>query len=479
MQHLFVSVNFLVRYIWRGALLLALAAAGPAAWGQSFGPANSYSTGTGSTPFGVSVGDVNGDGLLDIVSANFSSNTAGVILGQPIGGFATVSTYSTGAGSTPTNVTLGDVNGDGRLDIVTANENSQTAGVLLGQASGFAAVNTYSAGNSAFPRGVALGDVDSDGRLDIILTNNQRNDVGVLLGLAGGFATVSSYPIGTNGGPRDVALGDVNSDGRLDIVTANVEAANVGVFLGAANGGFMATSAYSTGAASRPAGVALSDLNGDGRLDIIAAIINVSTPDNVGVLFGLAGGGFAPVSLYPIGRSTTPLGVAVGDVNGDGRSDIITANFGNNNVGVLLGNSSGFAPPIIYPTGAGSQPARIVLADLNGDHRLDIITANFGTSSASVLLNTGTFTPLATARPTAAEITLAPNPAHNGFMVRLPAGTTLIQAELLNDLGQVVHRQVVGGVTGFRVETSGLAPGVYTLRMLAGGAALARRVVVE
>ncbi|MDB5271077.1 MAG: hypothetical protein JWP58_4117 [Hymenobacter sp.] len=477
MKHVFTPTTFL-KYARRGALL-ALGTAGPAAWGQSFGLVSTYSTGTGSNPFGVAIGDVNGDGLADIVSANFNSSTAGMLLGQPTGGFAAVSTYSTGAGSTPTNVALGDVNGDGRLDIVTANEASQTAGVLLGQANGFAVVSTYSVGIGGFPRGVALGDVNGDGRPDIITTNYQRNDVSVLLGLAGGFAAVSSYSAGTSGSPRDVAVGDVNGDGRLDIVTANVEAATVGVLLGAAGGGFAAMNTYATGTASRPAGVALADVNGDGRLDIIAAILNVSIPDNVGVLLGRVSGGFAPVSLYPIGMSTAPLGVAVGDVNGDGWADIVTANFLNDNVGILLGNASGFAPPIMYATGSGSMPARVELADLNGDHRLDIITANQGASSVGVLLNTGTYTPLATVRPAAAaDVTLAPNPAHDAFTVQLPAGLLPTSAELLNALGQVVRRPAVGAGS-FTVATSGLAPGIYTLRLRAGGAALARRVVVE
>ena len=478
MEHVSTTASFL-NYARRGALLLlALGAVGPAAWGQSFGPAVPYSTGLGSRPFGVAVGDMNGDGLPDIVSANFNSNTAGVLLGRTTGGFAAVSTYATGMGSTPTNVALGDVNGDGRLDIVTANEASQTAGVLLGQASGFAAVSAYSTGSSGFPRGVALGDVNSDGRPDIITTNYQRDNVGVILGVAGGFAAVSSYPVGTSGSPRDVAVGDVNGDGRLDIVTANVESATVGVLLGIASGGFAPVSTYATGTASRPAGVALGDVNGDGRLDIVTVIINVSTPDNVGVLLGLAGGNFAPVSLYAIGTGIAPLGVALGDVNGDGRLDIVTANFSSNNVGVLLGNNSGFAPSMMYATGSGSMPARIALADLNGDRRLDIITANQGSSTASVLLNTGTFTPLATARPTATDLALFPNPAHDGFTVQLPAGFGPGSAALLNALGQVVRRPAVGAAS-FRVETSGLAPGVYTLRLQAGGTALARRVVVQ
>ena len=92
------------------------------------------------------------------------------------------------------------------------------------------------------------------------------------------------------------------------------------------------------------------------------------------------------------------------------------------------------------------------------------------------MLNTGTY--LATARPTPADLTLAPNPAHDAFTVQLPAGLLPTSAELLNTLGQVVRRPAVSAGS-FKVETNGLAPGIYTLRLLAGGAALARRVMVE
>ena len=139
-----------------------------------------------------------------------------------------------------------------------------------------------------------------------------------------------------------------------------------------------------------------------------------------------------------------------------------------------------FAPVVNYPAG-GLINTDLRVGDMNGDGRMDILTVNTNSNSIGVLLNTGTFTPLAAAPgATAADVSLFPNPAHEGFTVRLPAALTTVpvQAELLNALGQVVRRPVAGG-TSFRVETGGLAAGIYTLRLQGGGATLVRRVVVE
>ncbi|MDO7848652.1 T9SS type A sorting domain-containing protein [Hymenobacter sp. M29] len=109
---------------------------------------------------------------------------------------------------------------------------------------------------------------------------------------------------------------------------------------------------------------------------------------------------------------------------------------------------------------------------------MDLITVNYNAASVSVILNTGTYTPLATARPMAPAIALAPNPAHDAFTVTLPAGTAATQAELLNTLGQVVRRPAVAGPR-FTVETVGLAPGVYSLRLSTGAGTLTKRVAVQ
>lgn len=124
-------------------MLLVLSAAGPAAWGQRFGPVSAYSTGAGSTPYKVALKDVNGDGLLDIISAHSFSNSVGVLSGQAGGGFAALVSYPVGAETN--GVAVGDINADGRWDIVVGS--GTTVWVLPGQAGGgFAPASAYTAG---------------------------------------------------------------------------------------------------------------------------------------------------------------------------------------------------------------------------------------------------------------------------------------------------------------------------------------------
>ncbi|WP_324680612.1 FG-GAP-like repeat-containing protein [Hymenobacter sp. GOD-10R] len=329
---------------------------------------------TGESPYSVALGDVNADGRLDIVTASRGDNSVSVLLGQANSSFAAKTHYSTG--NSIRSAALGDVNGDGRLDIVTANFGPGTVSVLLGQAEGlFAARMDYPTG--AGTNSVALGDVNGDGRLDLVTANISDNSVSVLLGQAQGtFAAKTDYPVG--GEVQSAALGDVNDDGRLDIVTAN-ESSSVSVLLSQAQGLFGARTDYPTGASTNS--VALGDVNEDGRLDIVTANRDANS---VSVLLSQAAGTFAAKTDYP--TSGGGRGVALGDVDGDGRLDIVTANGSiSGTVSVLLGQAQGtFAAKADYP--AGTRPYGLALGDVNEDGRLDIVTANRDANSVSVLL---------------------------------------------------------------------------------------------
>ncbi|MCB2379780.1 FG-GAP-like repeat-containing protein, partial [Hymenobacter sp. BT635] len=366
------------------ALLLASAGAAQAQTPATFAPLTTYATG-GSISLRVVTGDLNADGRLDAVTANITSNNVSVFLNSGNGTFAAATRYNVAPGGVQTQgVTLGDVNADGRLDIVTANNGNNTIGVLLNQGAGiFGTVLSYATGTNTAPRNVALSDVNGDGVLDAVTGNSGTATTSVLLGLGGGaFGAPTSYA--TSGLGFDVALGDVTADGRLDIVTANYATNSVNVLPGLAGGTFGTFVNYATGVNSQTVGLRLGDVNTDGRLDVVASNQN----STISVLLGQAGGTLATTN-YSTGAITGAYAVGIGDVNGDGLPDLVPGNFSNNLIGVLLGQASGFGAVTTYNGGNGAQG--VALADVNADGKLDVLTANRNDNTLGVLLNSTNF----------------------------------------------------------------------------------------
>ncbi|GAA4503766.1 hypothetical protein GCM10023172_29220 [Hymenobacter ginsengisoli] len=355
--------------------------AATAAGTGTFGSKTSYSS--GPYPDGVALGDVNGDGHLDMVTANYGSvtgsgNTASVFLGTGTGSFGAKTDFATG--SAPDGIVLGDVNGDGLLDMLTCNISVNTVSVLLGTGTGsFGAKTDFVTGIG--PYHLALGDVNGDGRLDIVTVNSYASTASVLLGTGtGSFGAKTDFA--TGGIPLSVALGDVNGDGRLDMVTANASSNTASVLLGTGTGSFGPKTDYAAG--SSPFGVALGDLNADGLLDVV---VTNEYGNSASVMLRLSSGGFGPKTDYP--TAAGPRGVALGDVNGDGRLDMVTTNNAASSVSVLLGTGTGtFGNKTNFNT-ANTQAFDVALGDVDGDGRLDIAATGQGTNSVAVLLGQG------------------------------------------------------------------------------------------
>jgi Domain of unknown function (DUF4347)/FG-GAP-like repeat/FG-GAP repeat len=290
-------------------------------------------------------------------------------------------------GDAPYSVSVGDFNGDGKLDLATANSNSRTASVLLGNgAGGFAPKNDFAVGTA--PQSVSVGDFNGDGRLDLVTANYSSSTVSVLLGnISGGFTPKTDFAVGL--GATSVSVGDFNGDGKLDLVTANATSRDVSVLLGNGSGGFAPKTDFA--AAGIPTSVSVGDFNGDGKLDLVTAnYFNdndgalLQNNSSVSVLLGNGSGSFAPKTDFALGLGRTS--VSVGDFNGDGKLDLVTANYGSDNVSVLLGNGSGsFAPKTDFA--AGTNPYSVSVGDFNGDGKLDLVTANVLSDNVSVLLN--------------------------------------------------------------------------------------------
>jgi hypothetical protein len=358
----------------------------------SFVTAANFPTGAG--PNAVAVGDFNHDGKLDLVTVGNGNgtNTVSVLLGNGNGTFKAPHNYT--PGSDPVAVAVGDLNGDGNLDLVVVNNGSNSVSVLLGNANGtFKAAHNYAVGTN--PDSVALGDANGDGKLDIIVSDagapppNPPPGVSVLLGNGNGtFKAAKTVHFGPGiGPPNAVTVGDFNGDGKLDVATADGGPGpnTVSVLLGNGNGTFQAPVQYNTGA--NPTGIAVADFNGDGKLDLVTAD-NGPGPNNVSVLLGNGDGTFQAPQNYSAGGGA--LNVTVADVNGDGHPDLITANggFANNSVSVVLNNGDGtFAAPFLFA--ADQNPVAVAVGDFNGDGKVDLMVANHNSNDISLLYGEG------------------------------------------------------------------------------------------
>lgn len=444
-----------------------------------FLPAVTYDTG-GFSPSSVAVADMNNDGKPDLVVSNSGSNTVGVLLGSGSGTFEPAATYDSG-GQLPVSVAVADLlTPPGRREAVVANgcanarvcSGSGESGVGVLFAFGNPTAVTYLSGGSIV-QSVKIADVNNDGIPDILVAHlcattvpancglNTRGSVGVLLGHDDIFTLMKTY---NPGGYQttSVAVADVNNDGLPDLLVVNNCASggssgcrngSVGVLLGNGDGTFNKATTYPAG--FFPISVAVADVNGDGKPDVVVTNDQGNGNGSVGVLLGNGDGTFASVVNYPSGGAGAQS-VAVADLNGDGKPDVLVANSNSNNVGILLGNGDGtFGAPLIYSTG-GDGPFSVAIADLNGDGKPDLVVVNSGSNSIGVLLsNTGVH------NPTSTLVVSSLNPSIYGQKVSWTAQVTTSGS--LAPTGTVAFTS--SGIYGpFTVGTAALNPsGLATL----------------
>src|ERR1700690_4420878 len=379
----------------------------------TFQPAKTYGSG-GYEPDGLVVADVNGDGNPDVVVANScagqtggtctGNGAVGILLGNGDGTFQPVQVLDTG-GLYASSVAVADVNGDGKLDLVVTNlctaaaDCSGLVAILLGNGDGtFQAAQNYSSGGYA-AASVAVGDVNGDGKPDVLIADrcttidNCSGHVGVLLGDGDGtFQSPVSF--GSAGiFANTVALADVNGDGKPDLLVLNQCASanfcdqvsgSLGVLLGNGDGTFQAAQVFDAGGETS-VGMSVADVNGDGKLDVLVASRAPALSDDsyvngaVGVLLGNGDGTFRTAHIYN-SMGWAAQTVAVADVNGDGKPDVLVANwtassldYSSDSVAVMLGHGDGsFQAAPTYSPGGAYQAFSAAMADLNGDGKTDM-----------------------------------------------------------------------------------------------------------
>ncbi len=329
----------------------------------------------GFTPVNVVAADVDRDGDLDFLTANFFTHNVSVRLNDGTGAFS--GSTDVGVGTRPYCVAAAVVDGDGDLDILAANAGSNTVSVRFNDGTGAFSGSTE-VGVGQAPMGVAAADVDGDGDLDILAANDDSQNVSVRFNDGTG-AFSGSTEVGVSYDCMSVAAADVDGDGDLDILAANALDNTVSVRFNNGSGSFSGTTNVEVGYA--PENVAAADVDKDGDLDLLTAN---RISESVSVRFNNGSGSFSGDTEVAAGKNTRAVTAA--DIEGDGDLDILTANFQGNTVSVRLNNGSGSFSGTT-DIGVGSGPLGVAAADVDGDGDLDILAANGGSNTVSVRLN--------------------------------------------------------------------------------------------
>jgi len=339
----------------------------------------------GTAPYGVVIADFNRDGLPDVFALNGTTSSGTTILRRPAGSFQ-VEGPTTVAGG-PSAGVVGDFNRDGSPDVaVSGYEAPGAVSVHLRVPNGY-----MSATGSPYPvaKAGAIGaaDFDGDGDLDIVASRYDANGLTVLLQQANFTFLAEGNAPSTGAEPRSIAVGDFNGDTRPDVAVTNRGGDSVTVLLRRPIGmtGFTPAAGSPFVVGDQPIGLVAKDLTGDGQLDL--AVANYGT-DNVSVLVGQGNGAFSPLGGSPFAVGDGPSGVTAADFNGDGAPDVAVANNAANTVSVLLRTVTGFAPEAGSPYPTGRTPGQLAAADFNVDGKPDLAIPNAQDNNVTVLLNT-------------------------------------------------------------------------------------------
>jgi hypothetical protein len=280
-------------------------------------------------------------------------------------------------GKFPLDVVAGDVDGDGAIDLLSADGEEGAISVLLGRGNG-AFVPAPQARLPVKAHLLALADLDRDGDLDVVSTDHDSAGIVVWLGDGkGNFAAAPGSPfLAHDGSPHNhgLAVADISGDGIPDVVTSNQTDRSVSVMIGEGTGRLAPAKGSPLDVGAEPYMLRLGDMDGDGKLDIVAPLVSGS---GVVVLRGDGSGGFAHAPGSPYATPARPLTVTIADVDGDSRNDVLAAHDDTDLVSILIGQSDengvSFSPAEGSPMSLGTRVFAMTTADVDGNGVPDVI----------------------------------------------------------------------------------------------------------
>ncbi len=361
----------------------------------AFLPKQDFATGAaGTQSLTVSVGDLDGDGKSDLAVINLWRSMVSVFHNTSAIGtvsFASKVDFSTDANAS--SVFFGDIDGDGKPDLVVTNDVSNSLSVLLNTSSSgsisFASKIDFTTGSD--PISVSIGDIDGDGKLDLAIANHSSNSISVLRNTSNSgiinFAAKVDFTTGSS--PYSLCIGDLDGDGKPDLSIANSNSNTVSLLRNTSSIGsisFASKIDFTTGA--YPTSVSIGDIDGDGKPDL--AVVNYNSTNTVSLFHNISSvGAISFAGKVDFATAVYPYSASIGDIDGDGKPDLAVAAEGGmasvfRNTSIL--GTISFTSRIDFI--AGTSPISLSIGDVDGDGRPDLAVADYNNNTVSILQQT-------------------------------------------------------------------------------------------